>query len=105
MADIQLKVSPDAMRAKAQEITDQASRIENSWNRIHDLIENSKSYWQGDASEYHRKYLKENDEDIKKMLKRLREHPEDLQKMAGIYVKAEAKAAQIASALPDDVIV
>ena len=38
------------------------------------------------------------------MLKRFKEHPVDLQKMAGVYVEAEAKAAQIASALPDDVI-
>lgn len=104
MADIQLKASPDDMRAKAQEITDQVSRMENCWNRICSLIENSKAYWQGDASEYHRKHLKDHEGDVAAMLKRLKEHPEDLQKMAGIYVEAEEKASQIAFALPDDVI-
>ncbi len=104
MANIQLKVSPEVLRAKAQEISGQIQMIENNWRRMYDLIQNSKSYWQGEASEYHRKYLKENDEETKKLLKRLREHPIDLQKMAGVYVEAEQKAVQIASALPDDVI-
>lgn len=105
MANIQLKVSPDVLRTKAEEISGQIQTIDNNWRRIYDLIQNSKSYWQGEASDYHRKYLKENDEETKKLLKRLREHPIDLQKMAGVYVEAEQQAVQIASALPDDVIV
>ena len=104
MANIQLKVSPDALRTKAQEISGQIQTIENNWNRIYDLIQNSKSYWQGEASDYHRKYLKDNNEEIKKLLKRLNEHPVDLQKMAGVYIEAENQAVQLASALPDDVI-
>lgn len=104
MADIRLKVSPDVMRAKAGEISNQIARIENNWNRISDLVENSKFYWQGDAGDIHRKYVKDNAEDVRKMLQRLREHPEDLQKMAGIYVEAESKASQLAQALPSDVI-
>ncbi|MCI8785328.1 MAG: hypothetical protein HFI84_01565 [Eubacterium sp.] len=104
MANIQLKVSPEVLHAKAQEISGQIHTIENNWRRMYDLIQNSKSYWQGEASENHRKYLKENDEETNKLLKRLREHPIDLQKMAGVYVEAEQKAVQIASALPDDVI-
>lgn len=105
MADIQLKVSPDVLQSKAQEIMGQIGKIENYWNRIHDTVSGSSSYWQGEASDYHRKYLKDNDDDVKKLLKRLKEHPTDLQKMAGIYVKAEETASEAASALPDDVII
>lgn len=104
MANIQLKVSPEVLRVKAEEISGQIQEMDNSWSRMYDLIQNSKFYWQGEASEYHRKYLKENNEEMKKLLKRLREHPIDLQKMAGVYVEAEQQAVQIASALPDDVI-
>ena len=104
MADIQLKVDPDVLKSKSQEITSQIGKIENYWNRIHDTISNSNSYWQGEASDYHRKYLKDNDDDVKNLLKRLKEHPRDLQTMAGIYVEAENTASQMASALPDDVI-
>lgn len=105
MAGIQLKVSTDVLKTKAGEISGQIRNVENNWNRIHDLIQNSKSYWKGEASDKHRKFLKQNNEDMKKLLKRLQEHPVDLQKMAGIYVEAEAEAAQVSSSLPDDVIV
>lgn len=104
MAAIQLNVSPDVLKSKAQEITGQIGNIENYWNRIYDTVSKSNSYWQGEASDYHRKYLKDNDDDVKKLLKRLKEHPADLQKMAGVYVEAEHAASQAASALPDDVI-
>lgn len=101
MADIQLNVSPDTLRSKAQEITERIGKIENHWNRIYQAISNSKTYWQGEAGDQHRKYLKDNDDDVRNLIKRMREHPGDLQTMAGIYVEAEEKA----SALPDDVIV
>ncbi len=105
MAGIQLKVSPDALKTKAQQISGQVKKIESHWQGIYNLVNNSKSYWEGEASDFHRRYLKENDEDAKKLLKRLGEHPEDLEKMAGVYEKAEEQALQAASALPDDVIV
>lgn len=105
MAGIQLKVSPDVLKVKAQQISGQVQKLQDHWQRIYDLVKNSKSYWEGEASDYHRRYLKENDDDAKKLLKRLAEHPEDLEKMAGVYEKAEEQAMQVASSLPDDVIV
>lgn len=105
MVGIQLKVSPDALKVKADQISGQVQKIENHWQKIYDLVKNSKSYWEGEASDFHRRYLKENDDDAKKLLKRLREHPEDLKEMAGIYEKAEEQAMRMAAVLPDDVIV
>ena len=49
--------------------------------------------------------LKENKADVTEILKRLKEHPTDLQKMAGVYVKAEKTATKLANALPKDVII
>lgn len=105
MAGIRLKVSTDALKAKAEEISGQIRNIDGGWKQISVLIRGSQSYWQGDAGNQYRKYLKKNDEDVKKLLKRLQEHPIDLQRMAGIYVEAEQEAKQAASVLPDDVIV
>lgn len=105
MGGIQLKVSPDILKSKAQEITAQANNISKSWQEMCNVISHSKSYWEGDASDYHRKAFDENKDDVDQILRRLREHPKDLMQMAGIYTQAESEAEQIASSLPDDIIV
>ena len=38
------------------------------------------------------------------MIRRLRGHPDQLLRMAGVYTKAEAEAAAEVSRLPEDVI-
>lgn len=105
MADIILKVSLDKMKSKASELTEQINNIETNWKNLAGVVRKSKSYWQGDASDLHRKYLKECEEEVQEILKRLKEHPSDLLAMMGIYDEAEKKAEQIANSLPDDVIV
>ncbi len=105
MAGIQLKVSPDVMKAKAQEITGQISSISKSWQEMCNIINKSKGYWEGDAGDYHRKAFDENKSDVEELLKRLKEHPGDLLTMAGIYTQAEAEAQALASSLPEDIIV
>lgn len=105
MADIQLRVSPDELKNKAGEITKQIQQMERNWNQLCELVNASKVYWEGDAGEHHRKLVKENEKDVQLILKRLKEHPEDLLEMAGIYISAEEQASEIANRLPDNVIV
>ena len=105
MADFMLKVSLDKMKSKSTEITGQINKIEKYWKDLKDVVKRSKSYWKGDASDLHQKYLDECDEEVQEILKRLREHPSDLLAMMGVYNEAEKKAEQIANSLPDDVIV
>ena len=104
MARIKLKVSPDTLKAKAIELDGEIKAFEKKWNHMCRTIENSKGYWEGDASNSHQWFLKENKADVTEILKRLKEHPTDLQKMAGVYVKAEKTATKLANALPKDVI-
>ena len=105
MEDIILKVSLDKMKSKASELTGQINKIETNWKNLANVVRKSKSYWQGDASDLHRKYLEECEEEVQEILKRLKEHPSDLLTMMGIYDEAEKKADQLANSLPDDVIV
>lgn len=102
--DVRLKVNSSVMRAKAQEIQNRVMTMEQRWNQIKNTITRSKGYWAGDASNKHQEYLKEIEGDIEKILKRIKEHPQDLLKMAGIYEKAETEVNSLAGALPDDII-
>lgn len=104
MAGIKLKVSPDSLKSKAQEIDGQINRVESYWNQISQLIKNSKSYWVGDASDEHQKYRNDVEDDVTQVIKRLREHPKDLLKMADVYEKTESELVKQTSSLPDDVI-
>lgn len=105
MSDINLKVSQDILKSKANEIQSQIIRLESAWNRLEQLVKNTKVYWIGDASNSHQRQFQDYQDDMRRLLKRLKEHPEDLLKMADVYEKSERSALQIAQTLPEDVIV
>ncbi|MDE6957732.1 MAG: WXG100 family type VII secretion target [Lachnospiraceae bacterium] len=101
---ITLKVAPETLKSKANEITEQIKRLSSNWEKMEQTIKNSKNYWEGEASDLHQKYCKEVEPGVNTILKRLREHPTDLLNMANLYDEAEQKADEIANALPTDII-
>ena len=105
MSDFVLKVTPDQLKSKSTVIENQITSFEKSWEQVMQIINNSKGYWIGDASQTHQKAFKVCQEDVQHIIKRLREHPEDLKRMSGIYEKTENLAVGLAQALPTDVIV
>ena len=105
MADITLKVSPQPLKAKSAIIQNKIDAFEKNWSQASQLIRGTKGYWAGDASNSHQKIYQECQEDVKQIIRRLREHPRDLLSMAGIYEAAEKSAQEFAGSLPSDVIV
>ncbi len=105
MAGFQLKVKTEVLQIQASNVKNEISAIEKEWRNIETLIKRSKGYWEGDASNQHIKYYMEVKEPVNKVIKRLKEHPTDLLKMAGIYSAAEQEAAGLANVLPDEVII
>lgn len=104
MSDFMLKVTPEQLKSKAGEIQKQINSFENSWNQITQIIQNSKGYWVGDASNAHQKAYKDCQNDVQRIIKRLKEHPQDLMEMAGVYESSEQTAVSLAQALPADII-
>lgn len=105
MSSAILKVSTDKMKSKSEEIQGYVNTIETNWNLLYERVTNTKLYWLGEAGDYHRNSLKDDKNDMDKLIKKLKEHPKDLLTMAGIYEEAEKKAKELANALPSDVIV
>lgn len=105
MAGFRLKVTPDVLKTQSQTIQNEIRNIEKQWSNIETLIKRSKGYWEGDASQQHIKYYEEVKDSVLEAIKRLKEHPNDLLKMAGIYDSAEKKSAGLTNYLPDEVIV
>lgn len=105
MAGFQLKVTPDVLKTQAQTIRSEINSVEKQWKNIETLIIRSKGYWEGEASQQHIKFYNEVKDSVNQVIKRLKEHPDDLLKMAGIYDTAEKEAAGLTTSLPDEVII
>ena len=102
---ITLKVTPEVLERKAGEFTSIIKDIQSHFDRIQQISSKTKGYWQGDAGDRDREGYVSFKEDTAYLLKRLREHPDDLLKMAGIYRKAETEAKKMAGQLKTDQIV
>ncbi|MBR1691923.1 MAG: WXG100 family type VII secretion target [Lachnospiraceae bacterium] len=101
---IVLKVKPDVLIAKSGEISKSIGTIEKELKDIGEVITKTKKYWEGDASNMHQKHYQAFKDDIPKVIKRLKEHPTDLLKMANLYNEAEKANKALAKQLPVDVI-
>lgn len=102
---IVLKVKPDVLKTKANSITKSINSIEKELGEIETIILGTKKYWEGDASTTHQKSYKDIKDDVPKVIKRLKEHPTDLLKMANLYDSTETANKTAATKLPSNVIV
>ena len=102
---ITLKVTPERLQEMSGEVTEQLNRIEKQFNEINNEISRTRSYWEGAASEAHMAQYDSMKDSISEIVKRLKSHPENLLKMAGLYTQTEAANEQIGLSLADDVIV
>ena len=68
------------------------------------ILDSTKNFWLGEAAEKHRKIYNDKKDDIDKLLRRIAEHPDDLQRIAGNYVQAENTNTAEARSLSGDVI-
>lgn len=99
-----MKVEAQTMKAGAARISESVRELEKQWKKFADTVERSKSYWTGEASREHQEYYLEVKDDVEKIIRMLKEHPNDLLKMAGIYEEAENAVINLEKALPDDAI-
>ncbi len=104
MGSMNLKVTPDQLKSKSQEIQKEISAIEADFQKIDDYVTGTKKYWEGEASNTHIKSYNKMKDDFKTIVKRLKEHPKDLEQMAGVYESAESTIQSIATALPTDIL-
>lgn len=92
MAGFEIKASPDEMEKKAAEVEKEIAEIEKMWEKIKNIVQSSKNYWEGEASEAHQNIYRALEQDGDRVIKRLKEHPEELCNMAGWYSRAEQNA-------------
>lgn len=102
---IVLKVSTDALKTKAGEVRDETRILENHISQLQSIVEKTTGYWIGIAGDKARKEFLGQKENTELVLKRFREHPDDLLKMAGIYEQSEQNIAAANQMLETDFII
>lgn len=95
-----LKVSAPQMQAAASNLNTYVGEMQNAFQSMKTIMEQSVSYWVGEAGDTHRELYQEQIGQIEEILARYREHINDLNTMAGVYHEAEASAQSVADELP-----
>lgn len=102
---IKLRVTPEVLKSMASDIEKELSDIQNQFQAIDTEVSRTRSYWEGDASDSHKKQYDSLKTEIDECLKDLKNHPVNLLKMAGLYEETEDQAEQESQKLSADVIV
>lgn len=95
-----ITVSTNELRSQSEEVRNQLHKMEDQFASLKDTINRTAAYWTGEAGDAHRKQYMNRISQIDEMFTRYKEHAVDLEKMAGIYEEAEAKALNAAEDMP-----
>ena len=104
IGNVQIKVDPAMMLSQAGTVRTLGNDMKRHFEAIATTMEKTKYYWLGEAGEAHRKLYNEQKDNVRQMIGRLLEHPDDLTVISGNMKSAEKAGMSIAKALPADVI-
>ncbi len=104
MENIQIIVRSEVLVQEADRILSMVNRLKGRFDSMKTRIRNTEQYWRGEAGDQHRRIFAEYEGEMEEILKRFREHTEDLKKMAGVYEGGEKEAQKQAAALGTDII-
>lgn len=104
IGDVHIKVNSAVLNAKAQSVSASIRNMADCFEQLETIINRTSYYWIGEAGDMHRNMYKEQKSQIDEMMKRLKEHPDDLVTIAQSYESAESAVQSMASELPGDII-
>lgn len=102
---IVLKVEPEKLVNMADDIEQQLKQIEDQFKQIGENVRKTQGFWEGDASDVHKKQYDALEPEMQEILTKLKKRPEELLKMAELYKETETQTKETAMSLADDVIV
>lgn len=104
MADYIIKVDPQDLKKASGEFNSSKGDVKKLTSEMISLVKDTANAWKGNAAQSYIKKFEDLQADMNKMDKMLEEHVTDLEKMAGVYEKAEAENAAMANKLDTSVL-
>ncbi len=100
-----LRVTPQQLQSTASEFNTQAGEISTLTSNMTQLVNSLAGVWTGTASEAYRSKFNGLNDDIQHLIAMVKEHSNDLNEMAQVYINAEQSNEEVIQNLSADVIV
>jgi WXG100 family type VII secretion target len=100
---INIRVDTNVLKDQSNLVLNDVKNIERHWQSICKLVESTRNYWEGEASDAHVKVFREIQPDVEKVIKRLNDNPVKLQMEAGVYEATEQEVTAVGNNLPNDI--
>ena len=104
MIEGRLVVDTSVMVSQAAEVRSLCNAVKADFQSMRELMNKTKNYWTGEAADLHRKLYDNQREDIDLIIRRIMEHPTDLEQMAGVYDEGERNNINASQNLPGDIL-
>lgn len=102
--DVVIKVEPEVLVEKSQEVSASIRKMASCFEDLERIINRTNYYWIGEAGDMHRRLYQEQKENVDEMMRRLKEHPQDLLTIAQNYVQTERAVEAVANQLSGNAI-
>lgn len=104
MNDITIKVSTQVMVSQADAIRKTADHTKQLFERVREIVNGSRSYWEGEAQNKHLAALEKLQPAYEEISALLCSRTEKLLQMAGIYTESENMSVRDSQSLPSNII-
>jgi len=99
-----IKVDPAKLLETASAFDTQSTQVSNITTEMMNLVTGLSSQWEGSASQTYVERFKSLEDDIQKLIAKVKEYVSDLEQIASVYSTYEEESVQAAQALEIDVI-
>ena len=99
-----LLVTPEKLIETSSEFSTCMSQVQNLTSSMMEQVRSMSSFWEGEAATAYLNKFNELEDDIQRVHTMINEHVTDLNEMAAIYQKAEAKSQEISGVLFGNVL-
>lgn len=100
----EVKVAPEVLTTQAAEVRRLANSMKQRFQSLEETVNRTGYYWIGEGGDSNRKLYQDRKDEVDNMLRRLLEHPSDLEAMAGNYRENEQAIMEMAQTLDENVI-
>lgn len=104
LGNMNLKVAPEKIYTKAQDMAKRTRKMQKQFESFKDVVGNTQKYWVGDAGTVHRKSNTELYKNMEQFIVRFDQHVDALYKVASNYMDVEKKIQETVTTLPINII-
>ncbi len=94
-----LLVTPQKLHETSSEFSTCMGQVQTLTSSMMEQVRNMSNFWEGEAATAYLNKFNELEDEIERVHTMINEHVTDLEEMAAIYEKAEAKSQEISGAL------